>query len=103
MAARIRKQHQDETRARIQTTQLINRLQKQADGEVELTPMQMKAIEILLRKALPDLSAVELSGEVTNRTAREIPTDDQLADIATGSGAGATDEAQGPSEPPGLH
>lgn len=64
MAARIRKQHQDEVRARIQVSQLINVLERQALGESEdLSPARLKAIELLLRKSLPDLSAIELSGE----------------------------------------
>lgn len=64
MAARIRKQHQDEVRARIQVSQLLNVLQNQALGEgPDLSPSRMKAIEILLRKSLPDLSSVELTGE----------------------------------------
>jgi hypothetical protein len=64
MAARIRKHHQDEVRARIQVSQLINVLEKQALGESEdLSPSRMKAIEILLRKSLPDLSSIELTGE----------------------------------------
>lgn len=63
MAARIRQHHQDEVRARIQVSQLINVLEKQALGEgADLSPSRMKAIEILLRKSLPDLSAIELSG-----------------------------------------
>jgi hypothetical protein len=40
--------------------QLINRLTAHASGEVELTPTQVRAIEILLRKALPDLSDMRL-------------------------------------------
>lgn len=64
MAARIRKHHQDEVRSRIQVSQLINVLERQALGEGdELSPSRMKAIEILLRKSLPDLSSVELTGE----------------------------------------
>jgi hypothetical protein len=63
MAARIRKHHQDEVRARIQVSQLINVLERQAFGDSEeLSPTRLKAIEILLRKSLPDLSSVELSG-----------------------------------------
>ena len=48
--------------AAIQTSQLINRLQDfvfQKEG-VEIDPVRMKAIEILLRKSLPDLSAVQM-------------------------------------------
>lgn len=64
MAARtLRPRHQDEIRDKIQTTQLINRLQNHAlSEEGELSPSRIKAIEILLRKALPDLSAVEVTG-----------------------------------------
>ena len=62
MAARIRKHHQDEVRHRIQVTQLVKVLTDQALGKLELTQPRLKAIEILLRKSLPDLSAVEHSG-----------------------------------------
>ena len=65
MAARIRKKHQEETRARIQTSQLINRLQNHALGtEVyELKQSQLRAIEILLKKSLPDLQSTEITGD----------------------------------------
>lgn len=67
MAARIRKKHQDEVRAKIQASQLINVLQKHALGETEELPAsRLKAIEILLRKSVPDLSAVEVSGDEEN-------------------------------------
>ena len=43
---------------------MINVLQDHAlnDGS-EISPSRMKAIEILLRKSVPDLSAITLSGE----------------------------------------
>lgn len=67
MAARIRKHHQDEVRERIRVSQLINVLENQALGEGEdLTPTRIKAIEILLRKSLPDLSAITISGDPDN-------------------------------------
>jgi hypothetical protein len=68
MAARTRKvTHDDKTREKIRTSQLLNRLQDHVFGgegkkAVDISQTQMKAIEILLRKSLPDLSAVELSG-----------------------------------------
>lgn len=64
MAARLRVRHQDEIRHKIQTTQLIKKLQEHAlsNDETEISNSRMKAIEILLRKSLPDLSATELSG-----------------------------------------
>src|SRR3990167_6697386 len=59
MAVRKRILHDDATRQKIQTSQLINRLQASALGEIDLTATQLKSIEILLRKTLPDLSAVD--------------------------------------------
>lgn len=46
-----------EWRARIQTSMLINRLNKIANGEADCTPAQIRALEIALKKTLPDLSA----------------------------------------------
>lgn len=66
MAARIRKHHQDEVRARIQTSQLVNRLTDHALGDTELSATQIRAIEILLKKSIPDLSAIEVSGDEEN-------------------------------------
>ena len=73
MAARTRKErHDDFTREKIRTTQLVNRLQNHAlakpnaKGELpvgqRLQQTQLRAIEILLRKSLPDLSNVQVSG-----------------------------------------
>lgn len=57
------KLHQDDVRAKIQVSQLINVLMGQALGTSdEIGMIRMKAIEILLRKSLPDLSAIELTG-----------------------------------------
>lgn len=65
MAARIRRIAVDEnTRAKIQTGLLINRLTDHALGNLELSSTQIKAIEILIRKTLPDLSAVEMDAMV---------------------------------------
>lgn len=57
--------HQDDVRAKIQAGQLVKVLQAHAlTGEGELAPTRLKAIEILLRKSIPDLSAVEVDGTV---------------------------------------
>lgn len=66
MAARLRSHHSEEVRAKIQASQLINRLQACALDDLELRPDQLKAIEILLKKSLPDLSAIEISGDADN-------------------------------------
>lgn len=55
----------DNTREKIRTAQLINRLQKHIDGDVELSQSQIRAIEILLKKSLPDLSAVHSTDNET--------------------------------------
>jgi len=63
----IGKLHQDDVRRKIQVSQLINVLQNHAlTGEGTIEPTRMKAIEILLRKSMPDLSSVELSGDQDN-------------------------------------
>lgn len=61
MAARLRKTHQDDVREKIKTTQLINRLQNHALGDLDLSQSQIRAIEVLLRKSIPDLSSVDMS------------------------------------------
>lgn len=73
---KLTKTQQEQTRAAIKTTQLIKRLQGFALGENEVTPNaegevkpieidgpRLKAIEILLRKALPDLASVTIGNE----------------------------------------
>lgn len=68
MAARtLRPRHQEDVRLKIQTTQLIKRLENYAlnDGEEEITHGRLKAIEILLRKSLPDLSSTTFEGNLT--------------------------------------
>lgn len=37
---------------------LMNRIEKHANGQVEMTSSQLKAAEIFLKKTLPDLSSV---------------------------------------------
>ena len=42
-------------------------------GEIELTILQIRAIEILLRKCVPDLTAAEIKSEQMHRYVVEIP------------------------------
>lgn len=49
-------------REKIRTSMLINRLQNHVAGRIEMTPTQLRAAEVLLRKTAPDLTATELSG-----------------------------------------
>jgi len=41
---------------------LLNRLQDHAFGEVEMTPTQIQAAQICLKKSMPDLAAMEHTG-----------------------------------------
>lgn len=86
MAARTRKiRHDEETRAKIRTSQLINRLEGHVFGNVEMTATQVTAGLGLLRKTLPDISSVEHSGEIATKRSAEM-SDDELAAIAAGRG-----------------
>jgi len=55
--------HTEECRAKIQATSLINRMQQIALGEVVADATQVNAAKALLSKVLPDLKAVEHSGD----------------------------------------
>jgi len=68
MAVRLNLRQQEQTRSAIQTSQLINRLQDFALAKegVDIDPNRLKAIEVLLRKSLPDLSSVVMSGDDDN-------------------------------------
>lgn len=54
MAARLNPRNAESTRQKIQVTQLINRVQKHALGEVEMTPTQLDAAKFLLNKRIPN-------------------------------------------------
>lgn len=72
MATRKILSHDTQTREKIRTSQLINRLEKHAFGEVDLTPTQVRAIEVLIKKTLPDLASVELTGDKDNPVALQL-------------------------------
>ena len=65
--ARKKKFQTEKTREKIKTTQLINRLQMFAMGgkdyktgnPVEMSPAQVKAVQVLLDKSLPSLQSID--------------------------------------------
>jgi hypothetical protein len=105
----LNRAHQQDIRLKIKTSQLVNRLQDFVlDGKdpktgdpVEIDSARLKAIEILLRKSLPDLSAVTLSGAGENgEHLHKVSADEafariasRLAGIAPGT-AGSPDSAE---------
>lgn len=74
MAARLNGAHTADIRLKIKTSQLVNRLQDfvlgakdpKTGAPMELDGNRLKAIEILLRKSLPDLSNVQVTGDADN-------------------------------------
>jgi hypothetical protein len=69
LAARIRKTHQDDVRKRIKVSNLLTRVQKYANGDLsdeDISPNRLNAIKLLLNKALPDLSSIQITGDPDN-------------------------------------
>jgi hypothetical protein len=66
MAGRpIGRRHQDDVRAKIQASQIINRLTDAFNGNIELTQTQVNIGKALLDKVLPDMKSVELEANIT--------------------------------------
>ncbi len=90
----MRPKTQEELRARIRSSYLINRLQNHADGEIGMTPTQIKAAEILLSKTLAGLQATEIhmiddrdkmtDMEIIGKIAELLQREPQLAEVLQG-------------------
>lgn len=64
MAARTRKvELTDAWKAKIQVSVISGRLYDHMQGKCEMTPTQIKAADILLRKLVPDVARTEHTGE----------------------------------------
>lgn len=61
MAVRNKLRHDENTRGKIQASQIINRLQGHVNGKIELSATQVSAGLGLLRKVLPDLASTALT------------------------------------------
>ncbi len=75
-------------RRSINIVALLRKLELCAYGRLTLKPDQLKAIEILLRKALPDLQAVEIREERGD-----------LVTVLASLRGGAVERLSGPSKP----
>jgi hypothetical protein len=78
---RLNPEHDDRTRAKIQTSQIVNRLTKLVFGEVEMPPHAVSAALGLLRKTLPDLSQSDVT-HTHKRDATEYSREDLAAILA---------------------
>lgn len=59
----------EEHRTKIANSKILNRLIDHAEGKVEMSPTQVTAALGLLKKCLPDLSNVTVSGDEENPVA----------------------------------
>ena len=75
MAARLNRRHQDSIRQKIQANRLVEELTKFVDGKREMTSTQLRAVEILLNKSIPNLQSV------THDVEEASPLAQVLADI----------------------
>lgn len=90
LTAALNFRQKDSARKAIQVHKIMRSLQRHIDGEYEMSPTQIRAAEILLKKALPDLQSVELSGEVGTSDVRELSRASLVA-LASGEGIAAED------------
>ena len=63
----------EQVRAKIRAAYLIRRLQDHIKGKINLSPTQVRSIDILLRKIIPDLSQTSVVGEMTHKYVAEVP------------------------------
>lgn len=66
MAAKVQ-----EARKAIDVVDTVKRLGKHVRGELHLTKEQIRSAEILLKKAMPDLRELQVSGEVDHKHSLE--------------------------------
>ncbi len=109
MAIRKNLTHPQVVRERIRATAIIRRLQKFVLGErgdqgeeIVMSPAQVTAALGLIKKTVPDLSAVEFSGEVRHKHVTELP-DAELEHIARGGSDRAAETAASATDKPGIH
>ena len=92
----------DMTRRKIQTSMLLKRLTDHVLGVVDLTATQVRAAEILINRTLPNLSAVDITGQIERTDTREM-TDAELSAIAAAGREGTAGAEEGEEQPPSIH
>jgi hypothetical protein len=65
--------HSEDTRQKIKTAWLIHRLQMHVAGKFDLSPTQVRAIDILLKKVMPDLVSADITADVNFHYVAELP------------------------------
>lgn len=59
-------------RDKIRASQILQRLDKHAMGEVDMTQTQIRAAEIALKKVVPDLQAITHRGDEDNPVVQKV-------------------------------
>lgn len=49
-------------KCKVKAGNLMSRIHKHAKGEIEMTASQLRAAEIFLKKVVPDLKSIEMTG-----------------------------------------
>lgn len=98
---RLNPSHDEKSRAKIQTTQIIKRLAEFVNGQIDMKPHQVTAALGLLRKTMPDLSQV--SGEIAVKRDLADMTTNELIAIAAGRSSGGSEAESGDTEPDSVH
>jgi hypothetical protein len=82
MPTRKRLFHSSFEREKIQVGLLLKLLADHAKGIAKMSPTRIRAVEILLKKAMPDLSSIEHKGETTEnvRYIAEMPEKDKTVE-----------------------
>lgn len=87
MAARLKPRHQEDVKAKIKVSNIIDRLEKHIAGEIELSSTQVTSAKILLDKTMSNApTAVEQktehSGVIAHAVAPELTKEEWLANFA---------------------
>lgn len=86
----LREEHAVAVRERIQVSNIVDRLEKFAlgDSKVKVTPAQLKAMEMLLDKTLPNLASMkhEVDAKQVVFLIGETPPDGDTTDSVPASG-----------------
>ena len=103
MAARTQKiRLSSEWRDRIKLGELLARVEGHALGQNDMTATQLRAAEICLRKALPDLTSMDMSVTNADKPVAEL-ADSDLQRIAAAGSAGTVKAQERPQKPTGVH
>jgi hypothetical protein len=101
-AQRRRSEARDAVREKLQAIQYLRRLEEIADQAEQVDASKVPALRLkadiytrLLAKCLPDLKAVEHSGEIRERRVAEM-TDDELLAIVAAAGNSTVQSADEP-------